>query len=230
MGVIGGAAAWNRLRRRPRYASGMCARYTLTRTDLGTVVDELGAEVDPSAGDVHLPRYNVGPGQRCVVARAGTAAPVLTAAIWGLRLGGRLVVNLRSETAGRYQGLRRCVVPTDGFYEWAGTKGHKRPTWFRRPAGELLLLAGLLDPAVGAPSTFAVLTAPAQPPVREIHDRMPVVLGPERARVWLAGGGRPEMQQLELVATEVSARVNSAANDDVGLLDPAAAGGQLRLL
>lgn len=48
-------------------------------------------------------------------------------ALWGLRLGPRLVVNLRSETAGRRRDLQRCVIPADGFYEWIGEKGHKRP-------------------------------------------------------------------------------------------------------
>jgi putative SOS response-associated peptidase YedK len=106
---------------------------------------------------------------------------------------------------------------------------HRRPIWFHRPSGELLLLAGLLDPAAGAAPTFAVLTAPAARPVREIHDRMPVVLGAERARAWLAKGGRPEVEALDLVATEVSPRVNAVANDDASLLEPAGQG-QLRLI
>src|SRR5512132_862405 len=44
-----------------------------------------------------------------------------------------------------------------------------------------------------APLMFAVLTAPSQPPVREIHDPMPVVLDLERGRAWLAKGGRSEV-------------------------------------
>lgn len=59
---------------------------------------------------------------------------------------------------------------------------------------------------------------------------MPVVLGLERARAWLTKGGRPEVEPIELVATEVSSRVNLVANDDARLLDPATTGAQLRLL
>jgi putative SOS response-associated peptidase YedK len=209
----------------------MCARYTLTRTTLGAIVAELGADADDPAGELFLPRYNIGPSQACIVTRARGAAPVLTMAKWGLRVEGRVVVNLRAETAGRYPRLRRCLVPADGFFEWAGAKGQKRPIWFHRPGGELLLLAGLLDAAVGAVATFAVLTAPARPPVRAIHDRMPVVLGIARGRSWLVGGGRPDVEGLELIATEVSSRVNSVANDDALVLSAAdAPSGQMRLL
>jgi SOS response associated peptidase (SRAP) len=120
-----------------RYAPpAMCARYTLTRTELGQVIAELAAELDASAEAIRLPRYNVAPAQACVIAVRGAAAPVLTAATWGLRLGGRPAVNLRYETAGGIPGLRRCLVPADGFYEWTGEKSCRRPIWFHRPARE----------------------------------------------------------------------------------------------
>ncbi len=212
----------------------MCARYTLTRSELGDVVKELGADVDPSARQIHLPRFNVGPAQSCVIAISGagpamSARPVLTAATWGLHLGGHAVINLRSETAGLRPGLQRCVVPIDGFYEWTGEKGHRRPVWCHRPGREIILLAGLLDVASGAPPTFAVLTAPAREPIASIHDRMPVVLGAERARSWLVKGRRPEVEDLGLQAVEASPRVNSVANDDASLLEITASRGQLRL-
>lgn len=225
--------------------AGMCARYTLTRTELGGVVEALGADVDPSAAAIRLPRFNVGPSQICVIARAGrggdegndgAARPVPTAATWGLRLGNQLVVNVRSEAAGtRRPGLQRCVVPTDGFYEWTGEKGHKRAIWFHRPGGELVLLAGLAGEGdeVGALPRFAVLTAVARSPVKEVHDRMPVVLTGARARAWLSRGGRVEGEAVELVGREVSARVNLVANDDAELLADAEARGaarQMRLL
>ena len=92
----------------------------------------LGADVDPSARQIYLRRFNVGPAQQCVIAVGGdgasaSRAPLLIAARWGLRLGGRLVVNLRSETAGRRPGLQRCVVPTDGFYEWVRHEAREVP-------------------------------------------------------------------------------------------------------
>lgn len=200
----------------------MCGRYTFTYPDLGEVAELLGAEIDASAAEVALPRFNVAPSQTCVIGRSGDDAPVLTAATWGLRLGGgRFVINVRHEASGRHQGLRRCVVPADGFYEWIGEKGDRRPVWFHRPEGGLLLFAGLLDERKeGAPS-FAVLTGPAREPVRAIHARMPIVLDAEHTRGWL-DAGRLSRTPLELEATPVSPRVNSAVNDDASLLEPAA--------
>ena len=192
----------------------MCGRYTLTRTNLGEVVKELHAELDPSAEQLHLPRYNIGPGQACAIARVGDDTPLLTAAVWGLRLGPRLVINLRSETAGHRRDLQRCVVPADGFYEWTGEKGHKRPIWFHRPDGELLFFAGLADDA----GTFAIVTAPAAGPVLEVHDRTPVVLTAPKARAWLTQGGPPKGAAVKLVGVEVSPRANSVKNDDAELL------------
>jgi len=198
----------------------MCGRYTLTRTNLSEVVTKLHAELDPSAAQLPLPRYNIGPGQICAIALAGDDAPLLTAAVWGLRLGPRLVINLRAETAGRRRGLQRCVVPADGFYEWTGEKGHKRPLWFHRPDDGLLFFAGLVDPA----STFAIVTDPAAGPVLEVHDRAPVIFTAAKARTWLAKGGPPKSAAVKLVGVEVSPRANSVANDDAGLLEPAAGG------
>jgi putative SOS response-associated peptidase YedK len=206
----------------------MCARYTLTRSELGEVVKLLGADVDHSARQIHLPRFNVGSAQRCVIAINGdgldgatlSPRPVLTAAVWGVHLGGHMVVNLRSETARRRPGFQRCVVLTDGFYEWTGEKGHKCPLWFHRPDGGLLFFAGLADDA----GTFVIVTALAAGPVLEVHDQAPVMFTATKARTWLAKGGPPKSAAVKLVGVEVSLRANSVANDDAGLLEPAAGG------
>jgi len=40
---------------------------------------------------------------------------------------------------------RRCVVPTDGFFEWTGPKEDRKPIWFHRSDGGLILFAGLYE-------------------------------------------------------------------------------------
>jgi putative SOS response-associated peptidase YedK len=198
----------------------MCGRYTLTRPNLHEVVKELHAELDPAAEQLKLPRYNIGPAQTCAVVLAREEAPLLTAATWGLRLGGRLVINLRAESAGRRRDLQRCVVPADGFYEWTGEKGSKRPIWFHRPDGGLLFFAGLADDA----GTFAIVTDPAAGPVLEVHDRTPVMFTAATARAWLTADAPLKGSTVKLVGIEVSPRANSVKNDDAGLLDPVAGG------
>jgi putative SOS response-associated peptidase YedK len=40
---------------------------------------------------------------------------------------------------------RRCLVPADGFYEWTGPKGKRRPFLLRRRGPELIAFAGLYE-------------------------------------------------------------------------------------
>jgi putative SOS response-associated peptidase YedK len=40
---------------------------------------------------------------------------------------------------------RRCVVPADGFYEWAGAKSKRQPFWIHQRKGGLMLFAGLYE-------------------------------------------------------------------------------------
>jgi putative SOS response-associated peptidase YedK len=201
----------------------MCGRYTLTYAGLDEVVAALGAILDPAAAALHRPRYNIAPATTCVIAReGGAAAPVLVPARWGLHAGERLLVNVRAETAGKRLARRRCVIPADGFYEWTGERSARRPLWFHRPGGGVLLMAGVYDEVPGAEPAFAVLTTASRPPVAAIHERMPLLFLPEAARRWLERppGGALHPDDVALLATEVSPRVNSAAHDDPACLEP----------
>jgi putative SOS response-associated peptidase YedK len=210
----------------------MCGRYSLTYADLGAVVAELGALLDPAAAELYRPRYNVAPTNTVVIGRAGPdgeTRPVLVPGVWGLHRGPRLIINVRSENAAaRFPAAYRsgrCVVPADGFFEWTGEKKDRRATWFHAPDGAPLFMAGLLDEhaSTGAPPTFAVLTTAARPPVAAVHDRMPVLLSRDAALDWLRGDA-PRLVPLEavpLAARAVGAHVNAAANDDPACLLPA---------
>jgi putative SOS response-associated peptidase YedK len=217
----------------------MCGRYTLTYGDLGAVVAELDALLDPAAAELYRPRYNVAPTQATIIARPGPSRPALVPAVWGVHRDGRLVINARSESAAaRFAAAYargRCVVPADGFYEWTGERSQRRPLWFHAPSGAPLLMAGLFEEIPGAPPAFVVLTTAARPPVDAIHDRMPVLLSPEGARRWILG--RPPRalvpDDVPLAALLVSARANAVAHDDPACLAPpspdAEAGAQLGL-
>jgi putative SOS response-associated peptidase YedK len=91
----------------------------------------LGADVEPSARQIHLPRFNMGPVQGVISVGGGgpgvVGTPTFIGAVWGLQLGGRVVTNLRSETAGRRSSLLSCVVLADGFRSWTGERKHRRP-------------------------------------------------------------------------------------------------------
>ncbi len=107
-----------------------------------------------------------------------------------------LLINARSETAHEKPAFRnafrrrRCLLPADGFYEWMGRRGAKRPFLVQRPGGALFGLAGIwecwMDRESGAEiDTVAILTCASNKWLSLLHDRMPVVLVPEQFAAWL---------------------------------------------
>lgn len=141
----------------------------------------------------------------------------------------------------------RCLVPAEGWYEWRAVervdpstgeiRPAKQPYFIRRKDGAILCFAGLTawwkDPKSGeALRSCAILTADAQGPLAEIHDRAPVVL-PESAHAqWLdrslvdprkvrALADAP-LAPSELTHWKVRLLVNNAKSDGPELIEPVA--------
>lgn len=213
----------------------MCGRYTLA-----TGLDELIEVFDvPDAAFPHEPRYNIAPTQQAPVVARDRRGRRMGLMRWGLipfwaedpAIGNRQI-NARSESAARKPAFReafrrrRCLVPADGFYEWARSEGPKRPYWIHPGHGGLMAFAGLWDRwrnAQGTPiHSFTILTRPANDRVRSIHDRMPVIVPPSTWERWLdrdldtSGAVRllDGMEAPDLVAREVSTWVNKPEHDD----------------
>jgi putative SOS response-associated peptidase YedK len=215
----------------------MCGRMTLTKRELAEIAEELAAVVDPASMELYRPRYNIAPTDRHFVLRSDERGRWLEPSQWGLApaVAGRgPLFNGRAETIFFKEPFRsavangRCVVPADGFYEWRTTPDGRQPLWFHRADGKLLLMAGLC-----VEGRFTVLTTAPNDLVRPIHDRMPAILSPEEARVWL---GAPTAKVLHpapegvLEARPVSSRVNSVKNDDPACLAPSEGPRQLTLV
>lgn len=207
----------------------MCGRFTLTASDLADLARTWAAEVDAALAAAWRPRFNVAPGDHHPLLVPGRAGRRLVPAAFGLAgPGGRLLVNARVETAARLPAFaeawraRRAVVPADGFYEWTGPAAARRPRWIHPEGGGALLLAALVGPSTAGCDGFAILTTTASAVVAPVHDRMPVVVPPDRLDAWLSGradalaGATPAT----LRVTAVSTRVNAVANDDAGCLAP----------
>ncbi|WP_329255677.1 SOS response-associated peptidase [Actinoallomurus sp. NBC_01490] len=172
----------------------------------------------------------------------------LHVARWGLvpfwakdvSIGARLI-NARVETAHekpafrRAFALHRCVVPADGYYEWQATDGGKQPHFIRPADGGILAMAGLYavwrspDAAGGRLLTCTILTTEATDDVGRIHDRMPMLVEPERFGAWLdpALTDPDEVRSLLVPAAEgrlesypVSTAVNKVANNGPELVRP----------
>lgn len=241
----------------------MCGRFTLTYRERGRLAAELGVEVDQVPAD-YRPRYNIAPTDPHWVLRLRYEQRQLLPARWGLvnswakdAKRAAAQINARAETLSRAAAFRdafakrRCVVPADGFFEWVGAGNVRRPIWFHRADGGLILFAGLYESWQPQPGewqrTFTIVTTQPNRLVLPIHDRMPVILPEELVDLWLdpreqdaerlARFLRPAPDDL-LLATPVSSRVNSVKNDDPACLEPAEEGpadrpgaaGQVRLL
>ena len=109
------------------------------------------------------------------------------------------VFNTRIETAlGETAGMwgdairrRRCVVPARAFFESHAAetvpsartgRPVKRQYAFRNADGSPLLMAGLHERG-----RFSLVTTAPNEMVSRVHDRMPLVLAPGEAALWLAG-------------------------------------------
>lgn len=101
--------------------------------------------------------------------------------------GGKPVYNFRSD--GREFGNGRCLILTDGFYEFttqADPKAKRKHKWlFTLNEAELFGIAGLwrTDPNVG--EAFTMLTTEPGEDTRPYHSRQIVVLRPSDFGRWL---------------------------------------------
>jgi putative SOS response-associated peptidase YedK len=187
----------------------MCGRYAL-HANPEVVALQFGLDAVPE----FQPRFNIAPATEVLIVRDGKAA----LAHWGLR---RKFANLRAETlAQKFPGPYRegrALVPASGFYEWQSTAGRKQPYYFSPADGALLALG-----AVWENDSFSLITTEPNATLRNIHDRMPVIIARDDYARWLAGDDgllRPAPDDA-LKVHPVGMAVNQAANDSPRLLQP----------
>jgi putative SOS response-associated peptidase YedK len=165
---------------------------------------------------------------------------------------GSRMINARMETVAEKPAYRRAferrraLLPADGFYEWYVTdertragKPKKQPYFIRPRDGGVLAMAGLYeiwrDPtrADDDPTRFrwttTVITTTAEDELGRIHERMPLMLPPERYAAWLdpTRSDRDDLLALlepalpgALVAQPVSALVSNVRNNGPELIEP----------
>ena len=148
------------------------------------------------------PRYNVAPSQSVGVIRVTHAGHREFVALrWGLVPAwspeprtAYSTFNARAETVAdkpTYRQAfrrRRCLIPSDGFYEWRRVGKRKQPYCIAPTDGEPFAFAGLWerwerDGTVVESCTIVVTTANAT--IAPLHDRMPVILARADEALWL---------------------------------------------
>jgi len=222
----------------------VCGRFTL-RAPPEAVAEHFGLAEPPELSA----RYNIAPGQPVAAIRAGGGGETRLCELrtWGLVPGwaeapsiGHRMINARAETVAEKPAFRnafrkrRCLIPADGFYEWAPGPTPKQPYHIAREDGALFGFAGLWEAWRSEDGrevqSCTIVTTRANATLRRVHDRMPVILDAADYAAWLDPGQRDAERLRELLAPcpeewlvlqTVGLRVNNPRNDDPECVAPA---------
>ena len=225
----------------------MCGRFTL-KTDPETLTETFPSFTTPAADEM-APRYNIAPSQPvAVVPNNGENSVEFFQ--WGLipswakdpKIGNRMI-NARSETLAEKPSFRtpykrrRCLILSDGFYEWRSEPGSKSktPIYIRLKSEKPFAFAGLWE--AWYPSTdddpllsCTIITTSPNSLMETIHRRMPVILEPDAYDLWLDPSEQSPKQldgllkpypAEEMMAYPVSRLVNRPSNDSPDCIAPA---------
>lgn len=222
----------------------VCGRYSLF-TDYTVLINRFNIEETAVDEDEYTPSYNVAPSQQIIAVINDGHKNRLGTLRWGLippwakdeKIGSKMI-NARSETVAEKPSFRkafkkkRCLVVADSFYEWQRKDDGKIPMRIKLRNGEPFAFAALWEswkaPDGKTVNTCSILTTEANPLMKSIHDRMPVILTKEEEGIWLD----PNMEDAETLkallkpykademeAYRVSEEVNSPKNNKPELIE-----------
>lgn len=211
----------------------MCGRFALTM-ELAELMEAF-PWIDFGSG--YKPRFNIAPSQE-VMAVPNTPLKKAGWFRWGLipswakdaKIGNKMI-NARGETIAEKPSFRgafrkkRCLIPSDGFYEWKKEGDGKTPYFIHLKSREPFLFAGLWELwQSGEESIYSctIVTTDANDALKPIHHRMPVILTPDAYEMWLDPAFNHEQKLRDLLlpcpseqitAYPVSSFVNSPRNE-----------------
>ena len=101
---------------------------------------------------------------------------------------------------------RRCLIPADGFYEWAREGKTRQPFYFAQESQAPMALAGLWESWTAPDGTIlrtvCLITTEANAVMRPVHDRMPVILAKDVWGQWLGRSSEADIATLLKRETE----------------------------
>lgn len=214
----------------------MCGRFTLY-ADPDFINDNFELE---NGMDLNIePRYNIAPTQPVLTLVQGKKKMRAGYMNWGLIPSwakddsfASKMINARSETLQEkrsFQGLfgkRHCIVAANGFYEWKKLENRKQPYYIKLQNNDLMLFAGLWDRWKKSNGeeiiSCTVLTTDSNEKMKDLHDRMPVIMTRENMSRWLqcTKANLDEIKELlipypseAMTIYPVSTMVNKPVND-----------------
>ena len=218
----------------------MCGRKTL-RMSKKAIIEEL--MVDEWQVEDYAPSYNIAPTQNALVLVQEKSSKIVRSMKWGLipawsknELYGSKMINARTETLTTKPSFKnliskyRCIVLSDGYYEWKQSGCKKVPFFIQKKDGGLMLFAGLWTTWSMSSKkvfTYTILTTKAQENISAIHDRMPVLIDKSKAKMWINSDNKFSEVEQELTDTnemlnyyQVSDFVNKPSNNSVACISP----------
>jgi putative SOS response-associated peptidase YedK len=211
----------------------MCGRYNLTASSEAIVEHfQLLRQVK------FQPSYNIAPAQKILnIVELDDQSRKAVNLFWGLvpswskdSKNSSHLINARIETVREKPSFRsafkhrRCLIPANGFYEWA-KNDHKQAFHIHRQDQQLFAFAGLWEQWQHEAETLyscTIITTAATDLMQPIHERMPVIISPEHYHQWLDKSADPEQaftlldnQAYEkMMATPISDWGNNPRHDD----------------
>jgi len=220
----------------------MCGRKTLTK-DTQAIIEELLID-EWDQKDEYSPSYNIAPTQNSPILIYNNKRKIEQMR-WGLipswakdKAIGAKMINARGETLLEKPSFKnlvisnRCIVITDGYFEWHNIGTVKTPYYFHDPKKNILPMAGLWDEWKSANGelmkTYTVITTTPKPEYAHIHNRMPVILPHSEIDAWINTRdhspkdalGHVLPYQYELEVYPVSTFVNSPKNNSARCITP----------
>ena len=174
----------------------MCGRKTLTK-DIASIIEEMN--IQEWEENNYKPSYNVAPTDFSPVV-IQERKKVVKMMKWGLipawssnSRNGSKMINARLETLlekPSFSNLvhkNRCVVLSDGYYEW--TKQDNQAYYITHKKNKILPLAGLWTEWEKSDSStilsYTVITTTPIKDIAHIHNRMPMILDKKNVDKWI---------------------------------------------
>lgn len=212
----------------------MCGRFNLTATP-ESIVEHFQLE----SLSRYQPSYNITPAKKILtIVELDDKSRKAAYLFWGLvpswakdSKNSSHLINARAETVREKPSFRsafrhrRCLIPTNGFFEWQKLVSGKQAFHIHRQDNQLFAFAGLWEHWEHEQKILyscTIITTEATEFMQPIHERMPIIISPEHYQQWL-DKATDENQAFELLdnrayefmaATPISDWVNNPQHDD----------------
>jgi|TARA_B100001971_G_C18119860_1_gene498827 putative SOS response-associated peptidase YedK len=163
----------------------MCKRLSLTEINKEILSKRFSLRAVPDLE----PMYNLGPNQLMYIIR-NDFPDMLTPAQWGLKLFYDRAFALETTPAEEVMknpevskcfNDKRCLIVVDSFYDWKDNVAYR----ITMPDKSLFAIAGIWDNKEYL--SFGIITTKANKDIKDINNRMPVIIPKNLERQWLLG-------------------------------------------